>query len=415
MAANSTMRKVLTSELARPYQGFEQFMTFLPNPDEVIASEGVDIYDAIMKDAHVFGCVQQRKSFVLSKDHNILPASNDATDTKIAEYVSEAIHKELNIYQDLEDLLRAFEHGFSVSEAVWRDEGGGFNLDSLIPRSWKRFNFKTDGTLLLTSDGPQVTLDMPYKFIVHRNEPEPENPYGTSVLTRAYWPWKFKQAGFEFWLRVLDKYGVPSLAALFEGDMNETATRERANYLASELLKVSSGGAGAFGGVKDIKTIGASGHSNDFKTFMVTCDSQISKAVLTVTLTTEVGEKGAYSLGTIHENALKELIKKDANALASTLTRTLCKWVAELRFGVGVPGPEFKFDFFDVAPWESVRDAMDRGVPVSKRALYSTYNIPEPEGDDDAFVAEVKASQPLNMSDDFFFQKKNRQPLRLRK
>jgi phage gp29-like protein len=412
VTTNRTIKKVLVSEVAKPYQGFEQFLTFLPNPDEVILSEGKDIYDVIMKDAHVFGAVQQRKSFVLSKDWNITPASNDSADTKIAEYVNETIKKELNLYQDLEDLLRAFEHGFAVTEAIWRNDSTGLTLESLLARSWKRFSFKSDGTLLLTGDGPQVTLDMPWKFIVHKNEPEPENPYGTSVLSRCYWPWKFKQAGWEFWLRVLDKFGVPSLAALFEGDMNETATLERAEHIANELLKISSGAAGAFGGVKDIKAIEAKGHSQDFKTFLSVCDSQISKAVLTVTLTTEVSEKGSYSLGQIHEKALKQLTYKDCNALSATLTRTLLKWITELRFGIGTPGPEFKFDFFDAAPWESVRDAMDRGVPVSKRALYSTYNIPEPEGDEDIFIA---TPQSIQMSDDFFFRQKARQRLKFKK
>ena len=423
MVASSTMKKVLTSEISRPYQGFEQFLTFLPNPDEVLQREDKSIYSTMMKDAHIFGAVQQRKSYVLSKDWNITPASNDATDGKIAEYVQETVQKELNLYQDLEDLLRAFEHGYSVSEAVWRDDMDGLTFDGLLPRMWHRFAFKPDGTLLLIDNGPPVELTMPYKFIVHRNEPEPENPYGTSVLSRCYWPWKFKQAGWEFWLRVLDKFGVPSLAALFEGDMNEVATLERAERISDELLKVASGSAGAFDGVTEIKAIDAQGSGDDFKIFLSMCDSQISKAILTVTLTTEVSEKGSYSLGQIHEQALKQLTFKDCNALAATVTRTLMKWIAELRFGIGVAGPEFTFDFFEAAPLETVMLAVDRGVPVSKRALYSTYNIPEPEGDDDAFIS-TKAMQPkepkpgsgdVEMSDDFFFQKKRRPALRLKR
>ena len=35
---------------------------------------------------------------------------------------------------------------------------------------------------------------------------------------------------------------------------------------------------------------------------------------------------------------------------------------------------------------ESVTEAIDRGIPVSRRALYDLHKIPEPENEDDSFT-----------------------------
>ena len=46
------------------------------------------------------------------------------------------------------------------------------------------------------------------------------------------------------------------------------------------------------------------------------------------------------------------------------------------------------FDLEDHATWEQVRDAMDRGVAVSKSALYDRYGLPEPADDEDSFLKQ---------------------------
>ncbi|WP_435372790.1 phage portal protein family protein [Treponema phagedenis] len=39
----------------------------------------------------------------------------------------------------------------------------------------------------------------------------------------CYWPWRFKQFGWEFWLKAAKKAGVPSIVALFESTNTEEA------------------------------------------------------------------------------------------------------------------------------------------------------------------------------------------------
>jgi phage gp29-like protein len=397
-----------------------RLLELLPNPDEVVEREGPEVFDRMLQDPHIFACLTQRKALLLAKEWEIVPADSSEKAQKVAEFVRHTITTYLDFYRDLEELLSAIEHGYAVSEVVWRLEKGQWIPESLLGHDFRRFGFTPDGTLvLLDAEKGRVKLTQPYKFIVHRNEATPENPYGRSVLTRCYWPWRFKLAGFEFWITLLEKFGVPSLAALFETETTEEKARELAEFISEQLLRITSGGAGALAGVKDLKTLEAKGHGEDFKLLLDLCNTEISKAILGETLTVEVGERGAYAHGKVHFEVLESLIKKDAEALANTLNRTLIKWIAELNFGADAPVPRFRFDFEPVADWEKIKDALDRGVPVSKRALYSLYNLPEPEDESDAFIAPtVAAKAGLSFSEspegenDFFVRRLPRRTFR---
>jgi len=391
------------------YPGWIRLLEVLPNPDEIVQREGLEIFDRMMMDPHIFACLKQRKALLLANEWKIEPADSSERAVKIAEFVQEVIDKELSLYQDLKELLSALEYGYAVSEVVWRLEAGNWIPEQLIGHNFKHFGFTPDGTLIwLDSEKGYVHLKYPYKFIVHRHEATAENPYGKSVLTRCYWPWRFKVAGFEFWIMVLEKFGVPSLAALFEAEVTDEKIKGIADYITQELLKVNSGGAGAFAGVKDIKSIDAQGKAEDFKLLIELCNAEMSKTILGETLTVEVGERGAYAHGKVHMEVLSALVKEDAEALANTINRTLIKWIAELNFGKDAPVPKFKFDFKSIADWDKIKDALDRGVPVSRKALYTIYKLPEPEDDKDSFIAPtVAAKAGLPFSEETFSEEDN--------
>jgi len=101
---------------------------------------------------------------------------------------------------------------------------------------------------------------------------------------------------------------------------------------------------------------------------------------------------------------LKRRGRKVAKALANTLNRTLIRWIVELNYGKDFLylSPRLRFDFTETPEWEQVKDAIDRGVPVSKEALYSIYNLPKPVSEDDVFVSpKLAPSGGMNFSDFF--------------
>lgn len=413
--------QILTSALVQPLaSGFQGLLDAMPNPDEVLREEGRGIYRKMLNDPHIKATLRQRVTRMLGRPWDIRPFDESAFAVEVSDYTKDVLNSEVNFTSDLEHLASALPFGYAVSEAVWRIEDTPV-LDSLKARREDRFGFRPNGTLLLEKPPPGRELGMNFKFIVHRNAEDAENPYGNSVLAPCLWPWRFKNAGFEFWLNILDRFGVPSLAALFEGGSDAEKNRELANLIVEQLMLMANGGAGAFANVKDVKPVSVSGKGEDFEKLIALCNNEISKAILTVVLVTDTDGKGSYALGQVQEDALEKNISEgDRRALAATVTRSIVRWIVELRFGArGLAVlPSFVFDEFQTAPWSVVREAMDREVPVSKSALYNVYNLPEPADEDDTFVGKpVSGMNPealaLGDDTDFFTWPTKRSRIRL--
>jgi len=405
--------KKLTTEITSNYAYFEQFLTYLPDPADTILDDPEGAYEVFRKmllDPHINAKLQQLKDEVLSKEFDIVPADESSKAQEIADFVKKAIYENLNIEQDFAELLSAIEYGFSVSEVIWKQEGGFWLPDSLKARKQEKFRFNTKGELLYYDpiEGWK-RLDTNYKFIIHRHNPQVENPYGFSVLLACYWPWMFKKAGWKFWLKVAEKFGVPTVLALIKGEgMTEDQKAETANFIAEALLNIQEDAAVALVDVEKVETLESKGSAEDFARLIELCNAEISKAITGEILTADKGNTGSYALAKVHSETLKRRGRKVAKALANTLNRTLIRWIVELNYGKDLLHltPKLQFDFTEIPEWEQVKDAIDRGVPVSKEALYSMYNLPKPVNEEDVFISpKLSASGGMNFSDFFTLRK----------
>ncbi len=393
VSANVSTKR-LTSEVTSNYAYFEEFLTYLPDPAEQIIDDPAGAFETFRKmilDPHINAKIQQLKDEVLSKEFDIVPADNSDKAREIAEFVENAIYEGLNIEQDFAELLTAIEYGFSVSEVIWRQKNGYWLPDSLKGRKQDKFRFNTKGELLYYDplSGWKV-LDTTYKFIVHRHNSQVENHYGTSVLLACYWPWQFKKAGWKFWLKVAEKFGVPTVLALIKGEgMTEEQKAEVANFVAEALLNIQEDAAATLIDVDEVKLLESKGSAEDFRELIELCNAEISKAITGEILTADKGNTGSYALAKVHAETLKRRGRKVAKALANTLNRTLIRWIVELNYGRDMLhlSPELQFDFTEIPEWDQVKDAIDRGVPISKKSLYTVYNLPEPEGEEDIFIS----------------------------
>ena len=282
----------------------------------------------------------------------------------------------------------ALDYGFSVSELVWKIENGKYIPNNFITRKPERFYFNNNWELFLSDSGQNIKLDQDYKWLILQHEPDDENPYGTSVLRCCYWPYLFKQAGYDFWLQATEKFSVTSLIGLFTADGgDENKLRQTAQEIAEMLMNVSSGSTGALANVNDVKEISMSGDLAHFKELVEACDLQISYGLTGQSIATSATNGGSLALGEVQADLLYE----DCKAIALELQKVLQKiidWTVELNFGPGVPAPLIQFDVDRKASFDQVMQAIDRKIPVSKSALYSQYALPEPLDEDDAFIRE---------------------------
>lgn len=64
---------------------------------------------------------------------------------------------------------------------------------------------------LLTREAMLTGVPVPErKFIVHRVNPEDDNPYGTGSGLQLFWPVFFKRKGVVAWNKLCDRFGSPT-------------------------------------------------------------------------------------------------------------------------------------------------------------------------------------------------------------
>ncbi len=282
-------------------------------------------------------------------------------------------------------MLNALLYGVAISEVVWqRKDKLWVPVDFIpIPRKSFRFERLDDGTVAPVLEGGEP-LTEPYKFIIHRNDRGTGSPSGVSILKSVYWPWKFKKLGFKFWVMAAERIGVPSILAIFE-TKNEDVAKERAGILADILQNVRSGSSLALGNVKDVKYLNAEGALKDFDVLVKVCNTEISYGLTGQSLTTNEAQYGTRANAVLHDETFAAVISRDAQNLQASM-QALYNWFTEINY----PGTEalaFEIDAGEFAPWETVTKAIELGVPVSKKALYSRHKIPKPEDESDTFVS----------------------------
>ncbi len=109
-------------------------------------------------------------------------------------------------------------------------------------------------------------------------------------------------------------------------------------------------------------------------------DSALSRVVLHA-----VG--GSFALGEVQADLLFEDCKGIALELQGVIQKII-DWTVELNFGEAEKPPLFQFDIERKASFEQIMQAVDRKIPVSRSELYSSYGLPEPKDNSDAFVME---------------------------
>ena len=367
------------------------FMGYMPNPDEVLrdTGEAIGIYRDMKTDPRVKSLLAVAKTAVLN--YPIQLDQGEAPDSTM-KLVTKAL-ADLPLYSVAKRLLSGVDYGFAAVELVWENDGLWRPIDSVL-RKPERFRFDSEGRLKYLHYGELVDLySDPYKWLVWRHDKDAENPYGTSALKSCYWPWKFKKAGAEFWLMATEKFAVPSILALFECADDEGKIRERAASLADMLGQLSSGSGAALANIKEAKVLEADGKLSEFTALMDWCDKQIAYGLVYQSLAVQESQYGTRAQADVHEDTFLATMKGIARDITPVLQRVV-DWIVELNVGPGAPTPSVVFDLADYADWKAVVEAIDRGVPVSLKALYNRYALPKPTDEGDAFSAPQKGATP---------------------
>lgn len=391
-------KKIMTSQVINDNR-LGSFLQYMPNPDDIVSGtlESYETYRKMRTDGRIKSLLNKLKTTALNFPHSI--NQPEGCPDNVYSFIRD-VPLFQNMYKKEKRMLAALDYGFSISEVVWADpafNSGKWVPENIITRKPDRFWFSPDWELYWGDIGVRKKLDEDYKWLRFQHDPDDENPYGTSVLRCVYWAWMFKQAGYEFWLQATEKFSVKSIIALFEADGDENTIQSKADSIARMLLGVESGSASAVANIREVKEIGMAGDLIGFASLVDACDTQICYGLTGQSIATSKTDGGSLALGEVQADMLYEDCKGIALELQNVLQHVI-DWTVELNFGADVIPPKIEFNVEKKASFDQLMQAIDRGVPVSKQALYNDYGLPQPADEEDTFKKDLQQGFMLSDS-----------------
>ncbi len=340
-----------------------QFQTVLqPSDETLIANGGVQtyrIYDEIRRDPHAHAILQKRKLEVISREWQVIAASDRRNDKKIAADI-ERLLKGVSFDQLTRGLLGAILKGFAVAEIIWIRQGGTWTPSAVKVKKQSRFRFDVNGGLrMLTRSAPIEGVAVPdRKFIVHRHsiDDDDDDPYGIGLGSVLFWPAWFKRQVLANWLQATRKHAAPTTVAQYQGAYDKT----KQDLLAEALVAMQASDSLIVPENVKVDLLEARGSNVQSEGLARYLDELMSEAVLGETLTTNSGERGARSLGDIHNEIRIAIAKADADLVCKTIQQSLVRWYVEINYP-GEAVPEVWRDFSEA---EDLNDKVERDKKI---------------------------------------------------
>ncbi|MCX7258020.1 MAG: DUF935 family protein [Polaromonas sp.] len=324
----------LTDQLATRARSidFSALGQWLPNPDPILKAQGKDIsvYRALQGDALVGACIRRRKSAVKALEWG-LDRGQAASRTAKA---IEAMLTTLDLERIIGQILDATLYGYQPMEIEWQRVGGLWVPVDVQAKPPEWFCFDASNQLRFKSRASPLLGELlpERKFLLPRQDPTYQNPYGFADLSLCFWPLTFKKGGMKFWLAFAEKFG----SAFSIGKLPRSASNEERAKLLDSLEALIQDGVATIpddGSVELVEMAGKSASADLYERLVLHCRGEISIALLGQNQTTEASANKA-SAGAGLE-VTKHLRDGDAKIVAAAMNQ-LIRWVCELNFGGAV-------------------------------------------------------------------------------
>lgn len=275
------------------------------------------------KDTHLFAELGKRRLAIQGVPWSIEPPPNaSANEKKDAEMLDEYLHSadwfDAMLFDATDAILKGYscmeiEHGMlgkmHIIRAIrWRDSGHFcLNPDDLSE--------------LRLRDGSHAGVAFqPFGWIVHQSRSRTGYGGATGLVRTLIWPFIFKNYSVRDLAEFLEVYGLPMKV----GKYPSGATPEQKSALMRAVMDIGRRTGGIIPAGMSLEfQAAANGQADPFETMISWGERSISKAILGGTLTTEAGDKGARSLGEVHNEVRREIRDSDLRQLAATLNRDL--------------------------------------------------------------------------------------------
>ncbi|WP_286030866.1 phage portal protein family protein [Helicobacter pullorum] len=306
----------------------------------------------ITQDLVVSQCLLSRKAPVLKKKAII-----NAKEEKHKEILQKVFHDSI-----LSQILDTHLYGLNPFEINWELENGIF-IPKLINRDYRDFEYNAEGKLEFIGNG--FKQEIPDKKLVYGIFNQSwRNLYGESSLKKLYFSIKIKNAGMEFWIRFLERFGDPWAIGKTDDDPQT---------LAYELYNMLNGSSAVISKDEEISLVQPSSNVS-FKEIVEFCDNQIRSFLLGANLSGYVSG-GSYAATNTHNAIREEIALSDERILLYLCNKTIA-YFCELN-GITDAISLSLFDEGNPKNDLSLRDKtiFEMGYQPTKEYIEKTYNI----------------------------------------
>lgn len=324
------MDSEVASRLRDPFEPV--FMGVIRPNDPLLGEHGNNwqLYRDLKRDGKVYAGLQKRILALIGRPWTVQPI--DDVSTADAEAVQNILEG-FNFDRLCADLMEALIVGFAPAEVVWTRRDNLVVPARVVKRAQRRFVYVQDEDgrppqlRLLTREEMIRGVELPErKFLVHRVNPEDDNPYGTGLGLQLYWPVFFKRKGIIAWNKLNDRFGTPTPW----GKYPRNASKKEKDTLFAALKAFSNDGVvmtpeGTMIELLESKLTGSVSTQESLCNYM---DDWISEVILGQ----EPRQKGGGALAAAskeREGVRLELTQADSDLLSETLNDTLIRWICE--------------------------------------------------------------------------------------
>ena len=385
----------LTKELKKDFAKAEkissafQLYSSLPDPDKILAENNYDysILRDLLNDPHLSAVVQQRKSLVQQLGWEISCEGDKESERKVVQWM-----QRLDVDGIIGKMLDAILFGFAVLEINWEIKGKEIFPQEINSKPQEWFIFDKKNKLKLRQKNEtgytfSVGEELPQnKFLLIQHNGEYVNPYGEKIISKCYWPVQLKRSGLDFWQIMVERYGMPFLI----GRYTSAATEKEKEDLLAGLQNMVTDNIAIF---LDTVAIELKEHPKFdigqlYQYLAEFYNQEISKAILTETLTTEIRGQGSYAAAQVHRETASTIAMKDKKLIENGMNELL-RIYSRLNYG------EQKIIRFRLTKKEAVEaESIDRdiklknlGIEFKKEYFQRKYNLNE----DDFEISQQKA------------------------
>ncbi|NMB82254.1 MAG: DUF935 family protein, partial [Ignavibacteria bacterium] len=349
-------------------------------PDKILAENGYDyeILRDLTRDGHLSAAITQRKMQVMQMGWEI-NYDNEEIKKEVIE-----LTQNLDLQKIASQLLDCILYGFEIAEIEYKNINGKIVPVELEEKPQEWFIYGNDNKLRLRSragsragfyyifeEGEKLPE---YKFIITRNNPKYTNPYGEKLLSKCYWPIIFKRAAIEYWQILVEKFGMPYFLARYPSTFSDTQIDE----LLDKLTDIVDNNVAVFRDDIPIEFKESVKYEVGglFTNIIDHYNSEISKVILTETLTLDIGKVGSYKAASTHREMLEFLGIRDKKLIEKSLN-TLFDYYVKINYGLDL-GPRIKLTKKESVIEETVqrdKTLYDMGIRFTEEYYKKRYNL----------------------------------------